>query len=144
MSTLELTSPRISFAVGVFSKPENTAAEQAKPEPISMTAPVLIDPTRDTHTMMFLLPASKYKSIEAAPKPSNPNVRLEELPARLMAVRTFSGSAFGRSRSLDSPRLPFSPREFAHSKLLAGGSSSSPQIWVPRVLGPSSTCCLTI
>ena len=78
--------------IGVFSTPENTAAKKEAPEPISMTAPVLIDPTRNTHTMMFLLPASKYKSIETAPKPLNPSVRLQELPARLMAVRQFNGS----------------------------------------------------
>ena len=41
---------------------------------------------------MFLLPASKYSSIEEAPVPSNPNVRLQTLPARLQAVRTFSGN----------------------------------------------------
>ena len=53
---------------------------------------MLINAGSDKHTMMFLLPASKYASIEQAPKPSNPNVRLETLPARLTAVRTFSGN----------------------------------------------------
>ena len=73
--------------IGVFGKPENNK------EPIAMTAPVLIDSASDTHTMMFLLPASKYDTaIDSAPKPTNPNVRVEMLPARLQAVRTFSGN----------------------------------------------------
>lgn len=80
--------------IGVFSTPENVAKSKQAPEPIAMTAPVLIDPSSKSkpHTMMFLLPASKYSSIEQAPKPSNPNVRLQQLPARLQAVRTFSGN----------------------------------------------------
>ena len=41
---------------------------------------------------MFLLPSSKYSSVEEAPTPSNPNVRLQLLPERLQAVRTFSGN----------------------------------------------------
>ena len=77
--------------IGVFSTPENMAKTQ-KAEPIAMTAPVLIDAGTNRHTMMFLLPASKYGSIEEAPKPTNPNVRLETLPARLSAVRTFTGN----------------------------------------------------
>ena len=58
-----------------------------------MTAPVLIDAAQSSnHEMMFLLPASKYSALEEAPTPSNPNVRLRTLPARLQAVRTFSGN----------------------------------------------------
>jgi hypothetical protein len=78
--------------IGVFSTPENMQERIKQPEPIAMTAPVLIDPVKDRHTMMFLLPASKYQSVEEAPKPSNANVRLERLPERLCAVRTFSGN----------------------------------------------------
>ena len=78
--------------IGVFGNPENMQPSKGKAEPIAMTAPVLIDSGADTHTMMFLLPASKYSSIEAAPTPSNPNVRLQTLPARLQAVRTFTGN----------------------------------------------------
>lgn len=78
--------------IGVFSQPENVAKSHGKPEPISMTAPVLIDPSNQhNHTMMFLLPR-KYGSVEDAPLPANPNVRLQQLPARLQAVRTFNGN----------------------------------------------------
>lgn len=86
--------------IGVFSTPENVGKAAPKPEAIAMTAPVLIDPSSAAkHTMMFLLPASVYKSIEQAPQPSNPNVRLQMLPERLQAVRTFSGNLRpGRAR----------------------------------------------
>ena len=78
----------------MFGAPENVQANAKlaaapAPEPIAMTAPVLIDNER---TMMFLLPASKYGSIHDAPTPSDPRVRLQTLPARLQAVRTFSGN----------------------------------------------------
>ena len=78
--------------IGVFGNPANVQKQQQAPEPIAMTAPVIIDAGSSRHTMMFLLPASKYSSIEEAPVPSNPNVRLQTLPARLQAVRTFSGN----------------------------------------------------
>ena len=74
--------------IGVFSEAHN----QQK-QPIAMTAPVLIDAAKaERHMMMFLLPASKFKNIDEAPVPSNPNVRLQTLPERTQAVRTFSGN----------------------------------------------------
>lgn len=78
--------------IGVFSQPENMAAGGSAPEAVSMTAPVLINASSEKHSMMFLLPASKYASLKDAPTPSNPGVHLEQLPARHMAVRTFSGN----------------------------------------------------
>lgn len=78
--------------IGVFGKPDNVQKQHASAEPIAMTAPVLISAGTSRHTMMFLLPNSVYKSIDEAPTPSNPNVRLQTLPARTQAVRTFSGT----------------------------------------------------
>ena len=44
--------------------------------------------------MMFLLPASKYgHTLDAnVPLPTNPNVKLVQLPKRLQAVRAFNGN----------------------------------------------------
>jgi hypothetical protein len=48
-----------------------------KAEPIAMTAPVLVTPGQSTgDTMAFVLPASKYKTIDEAPAPTDPRVRL--------------------------------------------------------------------
>lgn len=86
--------------IGVFGKPQNdkekiamTAPVLVTPEPIAMTAPVLVSPGAEgqaTHTMAFVLPASKYSSIADAPKPLDPRVTLRQLPERMQAVRTFS------------------------------------------------------
>jgi len=64
-----------------------------KAEPIAMTAPVLVTPGQSTgDTMAFVLPASKYKTIDEAPAPTDPRVRLRQLPERLQASRVFSWS----------------------------------------------------
>lgn len=75
--------------IGVFSTPENAAAA-----PIAMTAPVMIGQPQGQHrhTMMFLLPASRFQTVDEAPEPSNPKVHLRQLPERVVAVRTFSGN----------------------------------------------------
>jgi len=93
--------------IGVFGKPENlwqsnggTAEPIAMtapvivtaPEPISMTAPVLVSPTQgdNAHTMAFVLPASRFQTVAAAPQPTDSRVTLRQLPERLQAVRTYS------------------------------------------------------
>merc|ERR1712100_240948 len=50
----------------------------------------------DGASMSFLLPA-KYTTVESAPKPTDPNVTLQQLPERIHAVRTFSWN-FTRER----------------------------------------------
>lgn len=107
--------------IGVFTTPENAAAENASPEKMDMTAPVVLSPEKidmtapvvmsrgepqkldmtapvvmgneDTErTMTFLLPA-KYKAVEDAPKPSNLAVELSAVPAgRCEAVWSYSGN----------------------------------------------------
>jgi len=97
--------------IGVFSKPHNVKAmlrdksdamaptdvsdPDMKPEPIAMTAPVVIDASSSSfakHEMMFILPASKYKHISEVPRPINPNIKIIELPERTYAVRQFNGN----------------------------------------------------
>ena len=55
-----------------------------------MTAPVFVDGPRDGDgTMSFVLPASfKY---ETAPRPTNPDVKLQKIENMNVAVITFSG-----------------------------------------------------
>jgi SOUL heme-binding protein len=92
---------------GITSAPAQATPVSAKPEPIAMTAPVLLgypaqsfapavelaaDDTEDPmESMSFLLPA-KYASVADAPVPSNPAVSLVQLPARATAVISFSGN----------------------------------------------------
>ena len=100
--------------IGVFGTPQNEASATGSHEAIAMTAPVIMDPPNKTQkiamtapvvmdppdgasnasgsTMKFLLP-SKYRTLEETPKPSNPAVKLELVPAgRCEAVHTFSGN----------------------------------------------------
>ena len=93
--------------IGVFGSPQNSKVGDMKtpepiamtapvlisappPEPIAMTAPVLISPSDSKHTMAFVLPASRYRTVDEAPVPTDPRVRLRQLPERLQAVRTFT------------------------------------------------------
>eukprot|EP00928_Gymnodinium_smaydae_P040796 TRINITY_DN27633_c0_g2_i2.p1 TRINITY_DN27633_c0_g2~~TRINITY_DN27633_c0_g2_i2.p1 ORF type:complete len:232 (+),score=21.89 TRINITY_DN27633_c0_g2_i2:59-697(+) len=89
--------------IGVFGKPENAGeripmtapvlVEAPDPAKIAMTAPVLVEAAPEkAHKMMFILPSSKYTSIDQVPKPTNPDVQIVELPEQLQAVRVFSGN----------------------------------------------------
>lgn len=95
--------------IGVFSKPENTASSSSSPEKVAMTAPVVQTPSAEKiamtapvvqgsgtnargESMCFLLPA-KYRSVEEAPIPTNPVVKLEMVEGgRVEAVLAFSGN----------------------------------------------------
>ena len=74
-------------------------AMNAQGRPIKMTAPVLTWMEDDTpllptkrKSMAFVLPRS-FESVEQAPRPTNPRVRIMKLPSRTVAVNRFSGMA---------------------------------------------------
>lgn len=58
-------------------------------EKISMTAPVVQQITGDEHVVAFVMPSEFTK--ETLPQPTDPSVRIREVPASLAAVRQFSG-----------------------------------------------------
>jgi hypothetical protein len=63
--------------------------EKPKGQKIEMTAPVFMDESAEKETMSFVLPA-QY-TYETAPKPTNPQVRLEKLENLKVASIRFSG-----------------------------------------------------
>jgi hypothetical protein len=65
--------------------------EDAASEKISMTAPVTMQQDNGQWRMYFVMP-SQY-TLGTLPKPNNPKVTLDELPARRVAVLRFSGLA---------------------------------------------------
>lgn len=73
--------------IGVMNKAENE--EEKK---ISMTAPVSMIEVKkgEKFSMRFFLPAS-YANANEAPKPTKENVKVIDVPERIVAVRTFSG-----------------------------------------------------
>ena len=119
--------------IGVFGTPMNAATGKPEaiamtapvlvtaPEPVAMTAPVLVSPTSTQHTMAFVLPASRYKTVDEAPKPTDPRVHLRQLPERLQAVRQYSwtfspGVARGGPKQRSVPRR--APPLWTHVGLL--------------------------
>lgn len=63
--------------------------QQAAPEKIAMTAPVTQQADGDVYRIAFVLP-SQY-TLESAPVPTNPEVRLAEVPARRVVAVRYSG-----------------------------------------------------
>jgi len=100
---------RLARYIGVFGVPENgmetpiamtapvvTEAPSITPTKIAMTAPVVTQNGNAgaNATMAFLLPAEfaeKHASVGTLPQPSNPAVRLREVPESIVAVSSFSG-----------------------------------------------------
>lgn len=72
-----------------------TTEEEPESEPIAMTAPVTSEEDANGEfTTAFVMP-SKY-TMENIPLPVNDRVILEEVPAKTMAVHTFSGYVWDR------------------------------------------------
>ncbi len=85
---------KIDMTTPVLAKPE--AAPQAAPDGppqegqrIEMTTPVLAQQTPAGWRYAFVLPASI--TLDNAPAPTNPEVKLAQLPARRVAVIRYSG-----------------------------------------------------
>ncbi|MDF1563790.1 MAG: heme-binding protein [Deltaproteobacteria bacterium] len=64
-------------------------SQQAAGERIGMTAPVTQQAREGRHVIAFMMPA-RYTA-ETLPAPVDPRIVLRELPARLVAVRGYSG-----------------------------------------------------
>ena len=62
---------------------------EGKGEKIAMTAPVFMDRDGDSGKMSFVLPSSF--DYETAPRPTNPDVKLEKIENMQVAVIRFSG-----------------------------------------------------
>jgi hypothetical protein len=72
-------------------KLEMTApVSQSTSEKIAMTAPVSMHREGDLYRITFMMP-SKY-TLETLPEPINPDVRLREVPAALVAAIRYSGT----------------------------------------------------
>lgn len=92
---MEPPSEKISMTAPVVVEPPS--------EKVSMTAPVVVNPSTEQNesdsksssigsSMKFLLP-DKYQTIEDAPKPTNPAIKIEMVEGgRCEAVSTFSGN----------------------------------------------------
>ncbi|MGA7874150.1 MAG: heme-binding protein, partial [Desulfoferrobacter sp.] len=64
--------------------------QQAESEKIAMTAPVTQEKKDGQWVIAFLMP-SKY-TLKTIPMPSDPRIKIKQIPGRLMASRTYSGT----------------------------------------------------
>lgn len=75
-------------------------------EKIAMTAPVV----RTDRTMQFILP-KEYDSLSKAPKPTNSDVVVKELPAEVGVVKRYSGSLNAKNCAEKAQMLGLQLRE---------------------------------
>jgi hypothetical protein len=72
-----------------MTAPVTQSRSDAKGEKIAMTAPVAQQADGTGYRVAFIVPA-KY-TLETVPQPSNPNVEIRAVPARLVAAWRYSG-----------------------------------------------------
>lgn len=90
--------------IGVFGTPENEGKEaismtapvvmEKEGTKMAMTAPVVTERSSDKggeKVMKFMLPA-EYDDMTKIPKPTNPDVTIEEIPPQVGVVHRYSGS----------------------------------------------------
>lgn len=85
------TRTKVPMTSPVLQKPED---DSARSEKIPMTSPVFMNSNASSEkqwTMSFVMPASF--TLESTPQPLNPEIKIVEQGARLLAVVTFSGLA---------------------------------------------------
>lgn len=70
---------------------------------LAMTAPVTAEKRENDYVVSFSMP-SRY-SMEELPRPNNPDVELEEVPAHQAAVVRFSGHVHGREAAQAQAKL---------------------------------------
>ena len=103
VSADDTSTPFMTLAkyIGVFGAPQNEGSTsiamtapvvmEQEPTAIAMTAPVVMETDGTSKKMMFMLPV-EYDDMSKIPKPTNPVVRIEEIPSEVGAVYRYNGS----------------------------------------------------
>lgn len=96
--------------------------QQAEPEKIAMTAPVISEAADESDYFYRFVMPSKY-TLETLPKPTDKSIVLREVPARVVAVRRFSGrwreESFNKHRTLLEQSLARDGLETVGAPMLA-------------------------
>lgn len=100
-------------------------------EKIAMTAPVIQQGDAGSYRVAFLVPV-RYTA-ETVPEPLDPSVRIVATPARLVAVRRYSGRTSAESYRAEEARLM---ADIANRGLEPAGGPISAQYDAPFIRGP--------
>eukprot|EP00898_Chlorokybus_atmophyticus_P000240 jgi/Chlat1/1216/Chrsp115S08652 len=130
-----------------MTAPVLTSSNKQGGEKIAMTAPVITQGggggssgdggDAASNVMQFVLP-SKITSAALAPKPTNPNVRVLDMPGRKVAVTTFSGWVNEKVEAERAARLKAAlARDGVKAK--EGSDAKLAQYNPPWTLGPLRT-----
>jgi hypothetical protein len=92
-----------------------TPVLQSQSENIAMTVPV-INTLEENRTVSFVLP-SKY-TLDTLPKPNNPEVELREMPARKVAVLSFTW--YATQKRVDSKKAELENKLFTEGETIDG------------------------
>ncbi|MFT4863669.1 MAG: hypothetical protein ACI95C_002903 [Pseudohongiellaceae bacterium] len=104
--------------------------QQSRPQKISMTAPVQQIQTAQGWSIAFMLPSSF--SMQNAPSPTDPLIRIEAVPARLMAVIRYSGRWTERNFSSQEAKL----RELVEDAGITLLSTAESAVYNPPFMPP--------
>lgn len=95
VESMAMTAPVAMERKGTPMAMTAPVAMGRKGTPMAMTAPVAMEKNASTDgggkTMKFFLPA-EYDAMEKIPKPTNPNVKISEIPPQVGVVHRYSGS----------------------------------------------------
>lgn len=92
VESMAMTAPVAMEKKGTKMAMTAPVAMERKGTPMAMTAPVAMESSdKGSKTMKFFLPA-EYDSMEKIPKPTNPDVKIAEVPPQVGVVHRYSGS----------------------------------------------------
>lgn len=93
VESMAMTAPVAMEKKGTKMAMTAPVAMEKKGTPMAMTAPVAMEKSSEggSKVMKFFLPA-EYDSMEKIPKPTDPDVKISEIPPQVGVVHRYSGS----------------------------------------------------
>ena len=93
VESMAMTAPVAMEKKGTKMAMTAPVAMEKKGTPMAMTAPVAMEKSSEggSRVMKFFLPA-EYDSMEKIPKPTDPDVKISEIPPQVGVVHRYSGS----------------------------------------------------
>lgn len=87
------TSNAFRSLAGYIFGSNSVSTSSSSSASIPMTAPVMTETTAESCKMAFMMPHSRYSSVDELPVPKDSRIEMKEVPERFLAVAEFSGKA---------------------------------------------------